>query len=100
MSELTNRVRRMLSQAQTFAKDAPLEALSRAQLALRTASASLAQASEDERLELQTLCELAETRSERYQVVLASWSAGVRERSELYNQHERQRLQQPLPQKV
>lgn len=100
MSELTIRVRRMLSQAQTFAKDAPLEALSRAQLALRTASAALAQASEEERPELQTLCELAETRSERYQAVLASWSTQVRERSELYNENERQRLQQPLPQKV
>lgn len=100
MSELTNRVRRMLSQAQTFAKDAPLEALSRAQLALRTARAALVQASEEERPALQTLCELAENRSERYQAVLARWSTQVRERAELYNEHERQRLQQPLPQKV
>lgn len=90
----------MLSQAQTFAKDAPLEALSRARLALRTANAGLAQANEEERQELQTLCELAEARSERYQAALANWSAQVRERAELYNQHERERLQQPLPAKV
>ena len=100
MSELTNRVRRMLSQAQTFAKDAPLEALSRAQLALRTASAALPQASEEERPELQTLCELAETRSERYRAGLDSWSAQVRARNELFNQNERDRLQQPLPKKI
>jgi hypothetical protein len=100
MSELTHRVRRMLSQAQTFVKDAPLEALSRAQLALRTASAALAHASDEERPELQTLCELAETRSDRYQAALATWSSEVRERAELYNAHERQRLQQPLPKRV
>jgi hypothetical protein len=100
MSELTNRVRRMLSQAQTFAKDAPLEALSRAQLALRTASAALAQASEEERPELQTLCELAETRGERYRAILDGWATQVRERADLYTQNERERLQQPLPRKA
>jgi hypothetical protein len=100
MSELTHRVRRMLSQAQTFATDAPLEALSRAQLALRTARAALTQADDEERPELQTLCELAETRSDRYQAALAAWSAQVRAREELYNRHERERLQRPLPEKV
>jgi hypothetical protein len=90
----------MLSQAQTFAKDAPLEALSRAQLALRTASPALASADDAERAELQTLCELAEAGIERYQAALAGWSAQVRERAELFGRHERERLQQPLPIKV
>jgi hypothetical protein len=99
MSELTNGLRRMLSQAQGFAKDAPLEALSRAQVALSTARGALAGAGDGEQHELQILCELAEARVERYQGLLAAWSAGVRERAELYNRHERERLQQPIPEK-
>jgi hypothetical protein len=100
MSELTNRVRKMLSQAHSFAKDAPLEALSRAQLALRTARAGLAGASEEERAQLQTLCELAEARSERYQAGWQAWSAQVQERADLFERHERERLQEALPEKV
>lgn len=100
MSELTNRVRKMLSQAQTFVTDAPLEALSRAQLALRTARAGLASAGDAEREELQRQCELAEARSERYQAALAAWSARIRERAELYTRHERERLQLPMRSKI
>jgi ElaB/YqjD/DUF883 family membrane-anchored ribosome-binding protein len=100
MSELTNQVRRMLTQAQKFVTDAPLEAVSRAQLALSTARGGLAAASTDERTQLQTLIELAETRIERYGQALAHWSGTVRARSEEFIDNERKRLQQPLPPKV
>lgn len=100
MSELTNQLRRMLSQAQKFVTDAPLEAVSRAQLALRTARAGLAKASAEERAELDTLIELAETRIERYSQALSQWSGGVRARADLYNANERKRLAEPLPPKV
>jgi hypothetical protein len=100
MSELTDQVRRMLSQAQKFVTDAPLEAVSRAQLALKTARAALPSASLDERAQLETLIELAETRIERYGQALASWSQGVRTRQDEYTTNERKRLQQPLPPKV
>ena len=100
MSELTNQVRRMLSQAQKFVTDAPLEAVSRAELALATARAGLARASADERTELETQIELAETRLERYQQALSKWSGGVRARADLYNDNERKRLAEPLPTKV
>lgn len=100
MSELTDQVRRMLTQAQKFVTDAPLEAVSRAQLALKTARAGLAQANVEERVQLDTLIELAETRIERYGQALASWSGGVRARADEYNENERKRLQLPLPPKV
>lgn len=100
MSELTNQVRRMLNQAQKFATDAPLEAVSRASLALRTAQAGLAKASGEESQELRTLMELATGRIERYELALASWSSEVRAREQQYNQNERARLARPLPPKV
>jgi F0F1-type ATP synthase membrane subunit b/b' len=100
MSELTNQVRRMLSQAQKFVTDAPLEAVSRAQLALRTARAALATAAAEERAELETLIELAETRIERDGQALSRWSGTVRARADLYNHNERKKLAEPLPPKV
>lgn len=100
MSELTDQVRRMLNQAQKFAADAPLEAVSRAQRALRTAQAALAEPGAGESAELRTLIELAETRLGRYEQQLAGWSDEVRARAELFQQNERERLQKPLPPKV
>lgn len=100
MSELTNQVRRMLTQAQKFVKDAPLEAVSRAQLALRTAHAALGNATGDERAQWLTLIELAETRIERYEQALSSWSGEVRVRAGEFLDNERKRLQLPLPPKV
>jgi phage shock protein A len=100
MSELTNQVRRMLSQAHKFVTDAPLEAVSRAELALVTARAGLARASAEERAELETQIELAETRLERYRQALSQWSGGVRARADLYTDNERKRLAEPLPTKV
>jgi phage shock protein A len=100
MSELTNQVRRMLTQAHKFVTDAPLEAVSRAQLALRTARAGLAAAGTEERAQLETLIELAETRLGRYATALSNWSGSVRARADEYTDNERKRLQQPLPPKV
>ncbi|HEX6243530.1 MAG TPA: hypothetical protein VFZ61_21605 [Polyangiales bacterium] len=100
MSDVISQVRRMLSQAQKFVSDAPLEAVSRAQLARRTAQAALASASPAERAELETLIELAETRGERYAAALETWSGTVRARADEYNENERKRLAQPLPPKV
>jgi hypothetical protein len=90
----------MLNQAQKFATDAPLEAVSRARLALRTAQGGLAKAGGEEATQLRTLIELAEARIERYALTLASWSSEVRARAHLYTQNERERLQKPLPPKV
>ena len=99
MSE-SNRVRKMLSQAASFAVDAPLEAVSRAKLARSTAQSALATASGEERTTLQTLIEIANARLERYELKLAAWTVQNRQRADLFGQHERERLQQPLPPKV
>lgn len=100
MSELTNKVRRMLAQAQKFVTEAPLEAVSRTQLALRTATDGLSGASAEERAELKMLIEQAETSLARSEEALAAWSGEVRARAQTYTENERKRLQQPLPPKV
>lgn len=100
MSELTNRVRRMLFQAHGFLKDAPLEAVSRAKQAMAATQAGLEAVAADERDELTQLHELAEARLPRYEQALALWAGTVRERAELFHKNEVERLQQPLPPKV
>jgi hypothetical protein len=100
MSELTDKLQRMLAQAQGFAKDAPLEALTRAQLAAKEAAAALPAASGEEREVLESLHAMAVSRSEKYQAVLGGWSETVRERANLFATHERERLAQPIPPKV
>ncbi|HEY6880000.1 MAG TPA: hypothetical protein VI299_18370 [Polyangiales bacterium] len=96
MSELTDRVRRMLSQAQVFARDTPFEAVSRARQALQEIDAALGTATADERPALEGLRTLAASRYERYQEVLAGWQRANAERHEVYNQHERNRIGLPL----
>jgi len=96
MSELTDRVRRMLSQAQVFARDTPFEAVSRARQALHEIDAALATANPEERLALDGLRKLAESRYEKYEAVQATWIEKNRERGEVYNQHERDRIAAPL----
>jgi hypothetical protein len=100
MSELTDRLKRMLAQAQGFANDAPLEAVSRAQLAVRTATAALPSLAGAEHDEVASLLSLARTRVERYQATYDSWDESVRDRAALFAQHERERLAQPIPPKV
>lgn len=99
MSE-SNKVRKMLSQAGSFVVDAPLEAVSRVKLARSTAEGALATASSDERAALQTLIEVANARLERYELKLAAWTVQNQQRADLFGQHERERLQQPIPPKV
>lgn len=100
MSELTNKVRKMLSQAAGFVKDAPLEAVSRAKLAHSTALEGVKTAQGEDRATLQTLAEVATARLERYELILSAWAGEVRQRADLFGQHERERLQQPMPPKV
>lgn len=100
MSELTNRVRRMLSQAHGFTTDAPLEAISRTKQAMVAIRAGLESAAGEERDQLAQLLELAESRLPRYEQAFASWSSTVRERADLFQKNEVERLQRPLPAKV
>jgi hypothetical protein len=96
MSELTDKVRRMLSQAQVFARDTPFEAVSRARQALEEIDAALASAGPEERSALDGLRKLTVARQERYQELLDKWLDKNRQRGDLYNQHERSRITQPL----
>jgi hypothetical protein len=90
----------MLAQAQGFAKDTPLEALTRAQLAAKEAAAALETAAGEEREELENLHAIAISRVEKYETLLASWTMRVRERADLFSTHEKQRLANPIPPKL
>lgn len=100
MSEVINKLRRMLAQAQGFAEDAPLEALARARLAVQEARAAAAAASGAEREELEGLATLAERRVAKYEARLAEWTASVQARAAAFEAHERESLQRALPAKV
>jgi hypothetical protein len=99
MSEVTQKLQRMLAQAQGFASQAPLEALARAELAAREAQAALETATGAERERLGSLHAIALSRVEQYGALLADWSAGVRQRADLFEHHEMERLEQPIPSK-
>jgi hypothetical protein len=96
MSELTETVRKMLSQAQVFARDTPFEAVSRARQAVQLIDAALAEAAPIERPALESLRKVTASRLAKYDAVLAAWRETTSQRSELYNQQERARLLQPL----
>lgn len=100
MSELTSHFRRMLSQTQMFAKDAPYEALSRTKLLVKQASDALAHASVVERDEILAILVLARKRIARYEAALASFQHGNQDRAALFHKHEVERLQQAIPSKV
>lgn len=101
MSELTERVRKMLSQAQVFATDTPFEAVARARQVIEVIDAALASGnSGDDRSALSGLRQLAETRLGKYEARLAAWLAEVEARADTYNEHERERLAQPMRAKV
>jgi hypothetical protein len=99
MSDVIQKLQRMLAQAQVFAKEAPLEAVARAQQAAREAEAALSDASGKEREELELLRAMALMRAEKYEARLEGWTRGVQERAELFTTHESQRLQQAIPSK-
>ena len=96
MSELTETVRKMLSQAQVFARDAPFEAVSRARQAVQLIDAALAEAVPVERPALESLRKVTVSRLDKYESTLAAWRDKVSGRADLYNQNERDRIQQPL----
>ena len=97
MSELTDRVRKMLSQAQVFARDTPFEAVSRARQAMQVVESAFATASDpEERTDLENLRTLAAKRVERYQAVLDSWIEASQKRADAFNQRERDVIGQPL----
>jgi hypothetical protein len=91
MSELTSRLRRMLSQTQAFAEDAPMEALARAKLLVHEAHASVALASENERDEVLGILQLARKRVSRYEAKVAAFQQANAERAALFQRNEQQR---------
>ncbi|MET0286164.1 MAG: hypothetical protein ABW352_16910 [Polyangiales bacterium] len=96
MSELTDRVRRMLSQAQVFARDTPFEAVSRARQAIQEIDAAIAKAGPEDRVALEGLRKLAASRHEKYEEVLASWQKQNTDREAVWRTHERNRIGLPL----
>lgn len=96
MSELTDTVRRMLSQAQVFARDTPFEAVSRARQAMQLVDTALAAASLDERPALEALRKIASSRAAKYKATLDGWNDKIKDRADVYNQTERDRIGQPL----
>jgi hypothetical protein len=96
MSELTSRLRRMLSQAQGFAEDAPMEALARAKLLVHEAHAAAALAAEDERDEVLGLLQLARKRVARYEAKVEAFQKANTERAELFSSNEKQRYVTPV----
>lgn len=96
MSEVTERVRKMLSQAQVFARDTPFEAVARARQALEAIDEALGSAGPEERSALEGLRKLTESRQERYAELLEKWTEKNRQRGELWQEHERNRIELPL----
>jgi uncharacterized membrane protein len=100
MSEVTQKLQRMLAQAQGFAADAPLEAVARAQLAVKEAEQALTKAQGTEREQLLALRAIATSRVEKYENQLSGWTKGVEERADLFESNEQARIEQPIPPKV
>lgn len=96
MSELTETVRKMLSQAQVFARDTPFEAVSRTRQAVLLIDTALAGAVPSERPALESLRKVTVSRLEKYEIVLATFREQATRRAEQYVQNERDRIQQPL----
>ena len=91
MSELTSRLRRMLSQTQGFAEDAPMEALARAKLLVHEAHAAVALAGEGERDEVLGILQLARKRVGRYETKVEAFQKANAERAALFQRNETER---------
>jgi hypothetical protein len=97
MSELTDSVRKMLSQAQVFARDTPFEAVSRARQATKLVEGALGSASTpDEKGRLENLLKLAAKRAAKYEADLEAWLGASRGRGEAFTQRERDVIGLPL----
>jgi hypothetical protein len=90
----------MLSQAQVFVGDAPMEALARAQLLVREANAAHSVASDVERDEVHAILSLARKLVTKYEGRLAAFQADNAQRAALLRANEMERLQRPMPAKV
>jgi len=102
MSELTDTVRKMLSQAQVFARDTPFEALSRTRQALIEIDAALANpgGQPDDRASLLALRKIAASRAAKYEARLSDWIGQAEARAHQYTTNEHLRLAQPMRAKV
>jgi hypothetical protein len=102
MSELTDRVRKMLSQAQVFATDTPFEAVSRARQVIAVIDEALNDAAlgSEDRTAILGLRKLAESRLEKYEARLAAWLSASSVRATQFVENERERLAQPMRAKV
>ena len=89
MSELTDSVRKMLSQAQVFARDTPFEAVARARQAVQAVEAALADGAAADRPELEALRALTVARVARYEERLGAWIEAARVREDAYIDRER-----------
>lgn len=96
MSELTDTLRKMLSQAQIFARDTPFEAVSRVKQAVRLVDDALATVPPEQRPALEALRKITVSRLEKYETTLASWTEKNQTRADLYTQHERSKVLLPL----
>jgi hypothetical protein len=102
MSELTDRVRKMLSQAQVFATDTPFEAVSRARQAVELVNSSLGNGAlpAEEATAVAALRRLCTSRLTKYEARLAEWLADAQARADRFTAHERAVLAQPMRAKV
>ena len=97
MSDVTEKLQRMLAQAQIFSQEqVPLEAVARAKLAIREADQALLAVSGPEREQLIALRAIAASRAERYEAERASWTKGVAERANQFEVNEQEKLKQPI----
>jgi hypothetical protein len=96
MSELTDRVRKMLAQAQVFARDTPFEAVARTRQVLHLIEESLSNDQVVERKVLEGQRALAAARLLKYDDILATWQENSRLRGERFVAQERYVLSHPL----
>jgi hypothetical protein len=100
MSEGIQKLRRMLSQAQMFAAETPMEAVARIKLVQREATALLSTAKSEEREDVESLLAIAKARREQYERELQSWDARIRERASQFVSNEQARIGYLIPRKV
>lgn len=101
MSEVISKLKRMLAQSQGFLGDAPLEAVARAELAVREADKAIAGTADvQEREQLVGLRAIAASRVEKYRAANQAWSAENQARADLFAENEQLRLEQPIAGKL
>jgi hypothetical protein len=89
----------MLSQAQKFAAETPMEASARAKLVRDQARALLAASKGEERAALSSLASIAEARMKKYEAERAAWDREVRAREAAFVSREQHLLGAAIPSK-